>query len=83
MASPLRSLAQALCLLGFISAGCNAPPAFLVETVVHQDGSCDRMIWQPKDKFLPEQVPQAGMECPLEDRFGCGRSTWRGQFQGF
>ncbi len=56
MASPSRSLALIFCFLGFVVAGCNAPPAFLVETVVHPDGSCDRMIWQPKDKFLPEQA---------------------------
>jgi hypothetical protein len=27
-----------------------------VETTIHVDGSCDRMIWQPKDKFLPDQA---------------------------
>jgi hypothetical protein len=43
-----------LCFLGVLAAGCCPPAAMRVETTIHSDGSCDRMIWQPKDKFLPE-----------------------------
>lgn len=35
------------------SLGCGAPPLLQVETTVRSDGSCDRSIWQPKDKLLP------------------------------
>jgi hypothetical protein len=44
-----------LCFLGTLAVGCcPAPfPAIYVETTIHPDGSCDRMIWQPKEKFLP------------------------------
>jgi hypothetical protein len=42
--------------MGVLAAGCgpSLPAAIYVETAIHADGSCDRMIWQPKDKFLPE-----------------------------
>jgi hypothetical protein len=43
------------CFLGLLSAGC-CPPTFYVETSLHPDGSCDRMIWQPKDWFLPDEA---------------------------
>jgi hypothetical protein len=43
-----------LCLLGVLGGCCS--PTIYVETTIHPDGSCDRMIWQPKDKFLPDQA---------------------------
>ncbi len=46
----------ALCLLGFSCVGCGPPAAFQIETIIHSDGSCDRTIWQPKGKFLPDQA---------------------------
>ncbi len=46
------------CLLAVLSAGCEAPPMFSVETVVHPDGSCDRTIRQPKGEFLPAEALQ-------------------------
>ena len=49
-----RSWLAGLYLLGVLVAGCCPPSAIYVETTIHPDGSCDRMIWQPKDKFLPE-----------------------------
>ena len=45
-----------LCFLGVLGVGCCPPAAIYVETTIHSDGSCDRMIWQPRDKFLPEQA---------------------------
>ncbi len=45
-----------LCFVGLLAAGCCPPATFYVETTLHPDGSCDRMIWQPKDKFLPVQA---------------------------
>ena len=35
-------------------AGCGSPPLIQVETDVRPDGSCDRSIWQPKDRLLPD-----------------------------
>ncbi len=54
MLNVLHTPLPAVCLVGFFLAGCTAPPAIQIETVIHPDGSCDRMIWQPRDKFLPE-----------------------------
>ena len=55
MAGQWKSRLASLCLLGILAAaGCGPPAAFYVETTIHPDGSCDRMIWQPKDKFLPD-----------------------------
>ena len=45
-----------LCGLGLWAAGCCPPAAFYVETTINPDGSCERMIWQPKDKFLPDEA---------------------------
>jgi hypothetical protein len=46
-----------VCFLGVIVAGCSCPPAAVyVETTIYQDGSCDRMIWQPKGQFLPDEA---------------------------
>jgi len=47
-----------LCVLSVLAAGCctSQPAAIHVETTIHADGSCDRMIWQPKDKFLPDRA---------------------------
>jgi hypothetical protein len=56
MASAQRLRLTSLCCMGLLAAGCCPPAAFYVETTIHPDGSCDRMIWQPKDKFLPEQA---------------------------
>jgi hypothetical protein len=36
------------------ASGCGSPPLIQVETVIHGDGTCDRTIWQPRDKMLPE-----------------------------
>ena len=47
-----------LCFLGVTLAGCGPPAKLFVETTVHPDGSCDRLIWQPKDQFLPKQALQ-------------------------
>ncbi len=47
-----------LCFLGVLAAGCGPPATLFVETTVHPDGSCDRLIWQPKDEFLPKQALQ-------------------------
>ena len=44
-----------LCLLA-VMAGCCPPSAIHVETTIYSDGSCDRMIWQPKDEFLPDRA---------------------------
>jgi hypothetical protein len=32
------------------------PSAIYFETTIHPDGSCDRMNWQPKEKFLPDHA---------------------------
>ncbi len=45
-----------LWLLGLLAAGCCPPATIYVETTIHPDGSCDRMIRQPKDKFLPDRA---------------------------
>lgn len=37
-----------------LASGCGSPALFQVETVVRPDGSCDRLIWQPKGEMLPE-----------------------------
>lgn len=50
---PKTVFAAFLLILG---AGCCPPAAFHVETVVHPDGSCDRLIWQPKKGFLPDEA---------------------------
>jgi len=47
---------KSLCLLGVLAAGCCPPATFYVETTINADGSCDRMIWQPKQKFLPDEA---------------------------
>ncbi len=47
---------RSLCLLAVLAAGCCPPATFYVETTINADGSCDRMIWQPKDKFLPAEA---------------------------
>ena len=39
------------CFMGVLAAGCGPPAAIYVETTLHPDGSCDRMIWQPKESF--------------------------------
>lgn len=39
-----------------ILAGCGAPPAFTVDTVIHPDGSCDRTICQPRYEGLPPEA---------------------------
>jgi hypothetical protein len=54
MAGQRKLLLASLWLLGFLVAGCGPPTAIFVETTIHSDGSCDRMIWQPKDMFLPD-----------------------------
>jgi hypothetical protein len=54
MTNPLRWNFVAACFIGALFAGCTPPPAFQIETVIHPGGSCDRMIWQPKEKFLPD-----------------------------
>ena len=51
-----RSRIIAVGFLAFLAAGCGPQPVILVETAVHPDGSCDRMIWQPRGKFLPAQA---------------------------
>jgi hypothetical protein len=47
-----------LCLWAILVAGCSSspPPAFHVETTIHADSTCDRLIWQPKEQFLPAQA---------------------------
>ena len=47
-----------LCFLGVTLAGCGPPATLFVETTVRPDGSCGRLIWQPKDRFLPKQALQ-------------------------
>ena len=39
-----------------LASGCGSPALFQVETVVRPDGSCDRLIWQPKGEMLPEDA---------------------------
>lgn len=39
-----------------LASGCGAPALFQVETVIRSDGSCDRLIWQPKGEMLPEDA---------------------------
>jgi hypothetical protein len=56
MTNPFRWPILAFCLLAISGSGCGPPAAFQIETVIHPDGSCDRMIWQPKEKFLPDQA---------------------------
>jgi hypothetical protein len=51
-----RQRLASLFLMGILAAGCGPVPAIYVETTIHPDGSCDRMIWQPKHKFLPDQA---------------------------
>jgi hypothetical protein len=43
-----------LCVMATLASGCSCGPyaSFRVETTVHPDGSCDRMIWQPKGTSL-------------------------------
>jgi hypothetical protein len=36
------------------ASGCGSPALIQVETVVQPDGSCDRLIWQPKDELLAD-----------------------------
>ncbi len=45
-----------LCVLSVLAAGCRTPPPALIHvgTTIHADGSCDRTIRQPNDKFLPD-----------------------------
>jgi hypothetical protein len=56
MANLLRSRIIAGWFLAILAAGCGQSPTVLVETTVHPDGSCDRMIKQPTDMFLPEEA---------------------------
>ena len=51
-----RRLRLVCCCLPGLLAGCGQPAAIHVETTIYSDGSCDRMIWQPKDKFLPDRA---------------------------
>lgn len=39
-----------------LASGCGSPALLQVETVVRPDGSCDRLIWQPKGEMLPEDA---------------------------
>jgi len=39
-----------------LASGCGAPAFFQVETVIRPDGSCDRLVWQPKGEKLPEDA---------------------------
>lgn len=47
-----KAFAVVWCLLP--ASGCGGPAFFQVETVIRPDGSCDRLIWQPKGEMLPE-----------------------------
>lgn len=47
-----RAVVVVGCLL--TAAGCGSPALIQVETVVREDGSCDRLIWQPKGQMLPD-----------------------------
>ncbi len=38
------------------ASGCESAPLIQVDTRIHSDGSCDRTIWQPRDKLLPEDA---------------------------
>ena len=71
----LRTRLPVVCLVGFLFlvSGCTAPPAIQVETVIRPDGSCDRMIWQPRDKFLPEAAFKPEWNLGVEECFGVAR----------
>ncbi len=43
-------------ILSACCAGCGSPPLFQVETRILPDGSCQRMIWQPKGEMLPKDA---------------------------
>ena len=67
MAGTRRWRLTCLGFLGLLAAGCCPPAAFYVETTIHPDGSCDRMIWQPKDKFLPEEAKKPEWKASWKD----------------
>ncbi|MDR3619897.1 MAG: hypothetical protein P4L85_11155 [Paludisphaera borealis] len=39
-----------------LASGCGGPAFVQVETVIRSDGSCDRLIWQPKGEMLPDDA---------------------------
>jgi hypothetical protein len=73
MACSQRSPLRCLCFLGLLAAGCCPPAAIYVETTIHPDGSCDRMTWQPKDKFLPEQAKKPEWRARWKEVSDAGR----------
>jgi hypothetical protein len=39
-----------------LASGCGDPALIQVETVVRADGSCERLIWQPRGEMLPQDA---------------------------
>jgi hypothetical protein len=58
MSGKWHSRLMSVAVLGLVSSGCCPPASFFVETTLHPDGSCDRMIWQPREDFLPVEAFQ-------------------------
>jgi hypothetical protein len=51
-----------------VVAGCGDFPKFEVATVVHEDGTCDRALVQPRKGYLPAEARPAGHAAPLSEQ---------------
>ncbi|WP_337174697.1 hypothetical protein [Paludisphaera sp.] len=51
--SPFAALA---CLTLLAAGGCGPGPMVQVETTIRPDGSCERSVWQPRDRLLPDEA---------------------------
>ena len=51
-----------------VVAGCGDFPKFEVATVVHEDGTCDRAIVQPRKGYLPAEARPAGHAASLSEQ---------------
>lgn len=40
------------------AGGCGSPAMVQVETTIRPDGSCERAVWQPRDRMLPAEAFQ-------------------------
>ena len=83
MATQWKSRLASLCLLATLAAGLLPARGDL-----RRDDDSPGWLVRPNDLAAQGQVPagwgaQAGMECALEDRLGCERSTRHGWFPSF
>ncbi len=50
------SLLAVACLAPSVLGGCGSVPFVQVETTIRPDGSCERAVWQPRDRMLPAEA---------------------------